>query len=949
MSTSHSPNEPFLLGDWTVEPTAGTLRRGGTLRRLRPQEMDLLVALAERRGRVVPHEELMTTIWRGAVVEEGALARCVSLIRKALGDQARQPRFIETVPKRGYRLIADVRWSPDSLRASGREPAVAPPRHQPLSPADGRWRWLTLSLLVVGAVGWLGWQSWRDSPQAGVAPVLEAEAPTVAVRSFEDLSGREELAWLSRGLAEMVATELALSPRAQLLPRELVEGRGSEPGTPPAELGAALEVRGSFLVEGNGIRLDLQLREVEGGRVVAGVVEGGELSDLAGLVRQAGSSLRQRLPGAADDGGEERAALPDDPEAIRLYTDGLLQLGHFRPRAARESFERALAIQPDQPFTQLALADALQSLGRAREASEVATSARAASARLPVNQRLWIEARSLGVAARWKEASVVFRRLWDAFPENLEYGLGYTNSLTQARDFHGALEALAELRGRLGPGDLDPRIDYHEALTARLMGRQERARGAAERAAAGARQRSDVHLEARALHLLGASLYALDLPDEAMAKQLRSLESFRAVGDQRGIAWCQTMLGRWSYHEGKLTAADEHFADALATFQGSGDEKAAAVVSRQRAEVDLVRQRNQPALEALESALATFQALNDDFEQAQTYNSLGIAFNQLGRRAEAVEAYTQAHALYRRTGNQEMEASTLYNLATVQMSQGRWRDAAERFRQTEVSFRDLGNRYALANVLFSVSLSGMYLGNLEAAEQAAVESVALAREIQNPRLLAQCLIQRSRVFSLRGHHGEALAAADELGKILGDLDEPGFEAEGQRAMYRVRFAAGEGEAAAVAIRRAMALHEDSYRDPYFLARALLAAGRPVAASRALPGGEIAGGPVDLIENSLIIADVRRANGQPSAARDLLLRALPLAKEGGLWWLVVQTEGRLLLLDLQEREDPAAAERLITLLEELRSRSYEMSASWLEGELRRLPPGRAPGFAAEELD
>jgi DNA-binding winged helix-turn-helix (wHTH) protein len=70
--------------------------------------MDVLVHLAANPGSVVSKEDLLKAVWDGAFVEEGALSQAIHAIRKALCDDARQPRFIQTVPKRGYRLVVST-------------------------------------------------------------------------------------------------------------------------------------------------------------------------------------------------------------------------------------------------------------------------------------------------------------------------------------------------------------------------------------------------------------------------------------------------------------------------------------------------------------------------------------------------------------------------------------------------------------------------------------------------------------------------------------------------------------------------------------------------------------------------------------------------------------------------------------------------------------------------
>lgn len=110
----------FHLAGWLVQPSLGRLTCDGVTVRLRPQLMDMLLCLAARAGRTVAPEEFFATVWSGRFVAESALPRCVAELRQAFGDDARQPRIIETIPKRGYRLIAPVSRSAAPLLAVGR-------------------------------------------------------------------------------------------------------------------------------------------------------------------------------------------------------------------------------------------------------------------------------------------------------------------------------------------------------------------------------------------------------------------------------------------------------------------------------------------------------------------------------------------------------------------------------------------------------------------------------------------------------------------------------------------------------------------------------------------------------------------------------------------------------------------------------------------------------------
>jgi WD40 repeat protein/DNA-binding winged helix-turn-helix (wHTH) protein len=99
---------PFRLGDWLVEPTLNRIRRGGELLQLELKAMDVLLCLASRPGELVTKRELVDAVWQTEFVSDNTLTRRVAELRDALRDDARHPRYIETVPKRGYRLIAAV-------------------------------------------------------------------------------------------------------------------------------------------------------------------------------------------------------------------------------------------------------------------------------------------------------------------------------------------------------------------------------------------------------------------------------------------------------------------------------------------------------------------------------------------------------------------------------------------------------------------------------------------------------------------------------------------------------------------------------------------------------------------------------------------------------------------------------------------------------------------------
>ena len=104
---------PFELGEWLVQPQLNRLSRsGGADVQLEPKMMDVLVCLARNSGDVVSREALIDAVWPEVFISESVLTRAIAGLRRALGDDARRPRFIETISKRGYRLIGPATTTP---------------------------------------------------------------------------------------------------------------------------------------------------------------------------------------------------------------------------------------------------------------------------------------------------------------------------------------------------------------------------------------------------------------------------------------------------------------------------------------------------------------------------------------------------------------------------------------------------------------------------------------------------------------------------------------------------------------------------------------------------------------------------------------------------------------------------------------------------------------------
>lgn len=153
--------EAFRFADWRVDPIANEIARGGSTTRIEPKMMRLLVCLASSAGRPVDRRSLTAAIWPEVVVGDDSLSRLVFQLRRALGDDPRRPRYIETLPKVGYRLAAAVApIVPPRQVGTERSGAVRhDPSHNPERPPDALLFVTALGVAFSG--GWWSARRWR--------------------------------------------------------------------------------------------------------------------------------------------------------------------------------------------------------------------------------------------------------------------------------------------------------------------------------------------------------------------------------------------------------------------------------------------------------------------------------------------------------------------------------------------------------------------------------------------------------------------------------------------------------------------------------------------------------------------------------------------------------------------------------------------------------------------
>lgn len=230
----------FQLGPWLVRPRVNTITNNGTTVRLEPKVMEVLVCLAQHAGEPVSKEAIIKTVWADAFVSDDALTRSVSELRRALEDNAREPLFVETIPKRGYRIVIPVKpVTAASVPASGAVSAEAEPRAVRIALLA-----LGVVIIAVGIVVGLNVGGLRNRFTAGSGrPAIRS----LAVLPLQSLSTDPMQEFFAEGMTDALITDLAQISSLKVVSRTTIMRYG-RPDKPLSQVARELNVDG--IVEG---------------------------------------------------------------------------------------------------------------------------------------------------------------------------------------------------------------------------------------------------------------------------------------------------------------------------------------------------------------------------------------------------------------------------------------------------------------------------------------------------------------------------------------------------------------------------------------------------------------------------------------------------------------------------------------------------------------------------
>lgn len=346
-------NQSYEFGRFRLNVADRVLLREGELVPLTPKVFDILLVLVESSGQVVAKDDLMKRVWPNTFVEEGNLTQNISLLRKALGETPGGVQFIETVPRRGYRFVAETSEPNGRNGSVASSPEIDPVvSAQILSPVTGRRRTpafiAAAGVVVFSIIGLMYFTS-----KAGNTAAIQS----IAVLPFVDESADPDAEYINDKIAESLINSLSKLPQLRVVPRSVVagyKGKNLDPRKIGEELNVRAVVTGRMSRHGDIITIQADLIDLDNVAQLWGQHYDHKVSDALlvqdDISRDIFENLRLKL------NVEEKKQL----EAYRLYLKGRNAWNKRTGDALQEAigfFNQAIEIDPNNSAAYAGLAD----------------------------------------------------------------------------------------------------------------------------------------------------------------------------------------------------------------------------------------------------------------------------------------------------------------------------------------------------------------------------------------------------------------------------------------------------------------------------------------------------------------------------------------------------------------------------------------------------------------
>ncbi len=359
----------FRLGSWLVRPNLNTVSSNGTTTRLEPKMMEVLVCLAEHAGDPVPKERLLQTVWPDTAVSDDVLSRSISELRRVFDDDARQSRVIQTIPKKGYRLMAPVERANGAVTPSVAEtkPQIGPAQ-KPTSSRRGLRIGIAVGLIAVALVftliGVVPSNLWRRLAGKGEDPQIRS----IAVLPLKNLSGDPEQKYFAEGMTEELITDLSQIGALKVISRtssEVYEDTHKPLPQIAHELNVDAIVEGSVQRSADRVRITAQLIYAPQDKNVWAQTYERDLQNVLSLQSEVAAAIAGEVRTQVNPEEQARlhASRPVNLKALEAYMQGNY---HFNKKGrgsgddenaeAAKCFQEAIAEDPGFVPAYIALA-----------------------------------------------------------------------------------------------------------------------------------------------------------------------------------------------------------------------------------------------------------------------------------------------------------------------------------------------------------------------------------------------------------------------------------------------------------------------------------------------------------------------------------------------------------------------------------------------------------------
>jgi DNA-binding winged helix-turn-helix (wHTH) protein len=769
--------EHYAFGPFRLDVAEGRLSREGTALELPPKAFDALVLLLRNAGHLVDKDRFHQVLWPKAVVSEASLNKLVWQVRRVLGESDDGQRYIETVPKRGYRFIAPLSTQPgDSARETG-APTSAPPTRAP-----SRARALRLGAALLGAAlllaGAWWWRGHSADPRAVVEHALRRAVAVAPVQVAPSLPG-----WLAQVAPDMLAHELALSEQLRVLERSgaadvfpaLISAASAQGDTTRGQwhaLGAdtliETEIKPSERA-GDEVRMEVRIVALPQGEVLGEVRALGQLSTFDRVVARAGDGVRARLgvnPLSEALALARLTTLPQGSDVARDYARALRALNLHRIEDGIAALRAMLAREPSFVPGWMELARTLIENGYDAQAAEAAQLGLAQAANAPRALRLMLEGLQAEGSGDWTRATEIYRGLRTVFPDQPEYALRLLNAQAYGGDRTGAEDTLRLLREEPTLA-ADARVLAAEFQMARRFDDYPRALDAATRLAQRARDLHAPFLQARAHWMRGMVLTSLRENDAARTELEAAARGFAELGDTLWTAKTELLQGNWRMRSGDLAEAERLYRRAADSLGALGARWNQNVALNNLMAIAIARGDPRGARGIVDEVLQSTRTLGDADAEARALVYLAWIELDGGNTDAALAAYRNSADIAEREEQTENALSAHVYIADLMGEMGRNDEAlaaAERAqalateRPVSVSMRSL----ALSCLGRARAAAEQFDGAREALDQAH----ALALEAGDNDRAARIDLERAQLDIDQAHWQAALERLDSAGAVL---------------------------------------------------------------------------------------------------------------------------------------------------------------------------------------